>query len=58
MKFWVPSKVRNFLFNLANHGFKGTYFQAGEAGILRKRNVQEAERMVFGRKDILIYCLV
>jgi hypothetical protein len=57
MKLRVPSKVRNFLFNLATHAFAGTFFQAGEVGILRKRNVQETESMVFGRKDILIYCL-
>jgi hypothetical protein len=58
MKLRVPSKMRNFLFNLATHGFPVTYFQAGEAGIVRKRNRQEGAKMVFGRNNTQIYCLV
>jgi len=58
IKFRISSKVRNFLFNLATHGFPGTYFQAGEVGILRKRSLQKGARMVFGRNNTQIYCLV
>ena len=58
MKFRVPTKLRNFLPNLATHVFPGTYFQAGEVGILRKRNRQGGERMVFGRNNTQIYCLL
>jgi hypothetical protein len=49
VKLRVPSKVRNFLFNLTIHGFPGTYFQAGNVGLLRKRSLQEGVRMVCGR---------
>jgi len=51
MNLRVISQVRNVLFNLATHGLPETYIQAGDVGILRKRNLQEGARMVFGKKQ-------